>query len=238
MKYLYRDLLYASLEYGQGYDKMVGGTKEETTKNYDFSSTLNEKVLDYHINKIIYTLNKSQNIQSIKTIYKNRNNGELHTLLDTVESNINNEKENEIEFEDNEEIEEVLFYITKDERLAALSIKTNLKVNNIGDLNSGEVFKDEKLSADKNVIFGFGMNAGIKYGVSSIYLYYMNKKKYGIVLYTGLLQLRTKLKKDPKFKKEMEGKRATLNEKQKLILDTCDLPDSAFFPIASYIMSY
>ena len=82
------------------------------------------------------------------------------------------------------------------------------------------------------------MHAGIKYGVSSIYSYYMDKKKYGIVFYTGLLQLRAKLKKNPEFKKEMEGKRASLNEKQKLILDTCDLPDTVFFSIASYIMSY
>ena len=43
MKYLYKDLLYASLESGQGYDKMINGTKEDKTKNYDFSSTLNEK---------------------------------------------------------------------------------------------------------------------------------------------------------------------------------------------------
>ena len=151
MKYLYRDLLYASLEYGQGYDKMINGTKEEKTKNYDFSSTLNEKVLDYHIHKIIYTLNGTKNIQSLKMIYKNINNGKLHTLLDTVESNINNEKENEIVFDDNEEIEEVFFYITKDERLAALSIKTNFKVNNIGDLSSGELVKDKKLTEAKNI---------------------------------------------------------------------------------------
>jgi hypothetical protein len=238
MKYLYKDLLFASLEYGQGYDKMIGGTKEEKTKNYDYSSTLNEKVLDYHIHKIIYSLNKTQNIQYLKMIYKNRNDGTLHTLLDTVESNINNEKENEITFEDNEEIEEVFFYITKDNRLAAISIKTNMKVNDIGNTSSGEKAKDEKLEEAKNIIFGFGMHAGIKHGVSSMYSYYMDKKQYGIVLYTGLLQLRAKLKKNPDFKKEMEAKRASLSEKEKLILDTCDLPDPSFFAVASYIMSY
>ena len=42
-------------------------------------------------------------------IYKNRNDGQLHTLLDTVESNINNEKENEVVFDDKEEIKEVFF---------------------------------------------------------------------------------------------------------------------------------
>ena len=61
---------------------------------------------------------------------------------------------------------------------------------------------------------------------------------YGIVLNQGLIQLRSKLKKNETFRKEVETKKAILNEKQSLILETCDLPDTAFFPIASYIMSY
>ncbi len=36
----------------------------------------------------------------------------------------------------------------------------------------------------------------------------------------------------------METKITTLNDKQKLILETCDLADTAFFPIIFYIMSY
>ena len=66
----------------------------------------------------------------------------------------------------------------------------------------------------------------------------MSKRKFGIVQYTGLLQLRAKLKANEEFKKEVEANKDKLNDKQKLILETCDLPDTAFFPIISYIMSY
>lgn len=54
----------------------------------------------------------------------------------------------------------------------------------------------------------------------------------------GLLQLRSKLKKNPEFKTQLEAKKSSLNEKQRLILDICDLPDTSFFPICSYLMSY
>ena len=66
----------------------------------------------------------------------------------------------------------------------------------------------------------------------------MNKRKFGIVQYTGLLQLRAKLKANEDFKKSVVANKANLNDKQKLILETCDLADTAFFPVISYIMSY
>ena len=238
MENLYIKLLDATLEYGQGYNQMVGASKDEVTENYDFASKLNEDVLDYHIHKIIYTLNDSQNIQTLKMIYKSRIDGKLISLLDTIVSHKQDEKENEIEFEDNEEIKEVFFYLTKEERLGAISFKTNLgKIKQIGNQGKAEAIIDENLKDGQHIVFGFGVNAGPKFGVSSIYCYYMDKNKYGIILYGGLLHLRAKLKRNPEFKKKMLANRASLNEQQKLILDTCDLPDAAFFPIISYIMS-
>ena len=239
MDNLYKKILTATLEYGQGFDQMVGSIKEEVTTNYDYASKLNEEVLDYHIHKIIYTLNENQNIQTLKMIYKSRIDGQLIALLDTIDSHKKDEKEIEIEFNDNEEITEVFFYITKDNRLASLSLKTNLgKVKQLGNQGNAEVVIDENLKGGENIVFGFGVHAGQKFGVSSIYCYYMDKNKYGIILYTGLLQLRAKLRANPQYKKEMEEKKASLNEKQKLILEKCDLPDAAFFPIAFYIMSH
>ena len=218
---------------------MIGSIQDEVTTNYDFADKLKEEVLDYHIHKIIYTLNENQNIQTFKMIYKNRIDGQLRALLDTIDSHKKNEKEIEIEFKDNEEIIEVFFYTTKDDRLAALSIKTNLgTVKQIGNQGNAEPIIDENLKGGENIVFGFGVNAGQKFGVSSIYCYFMDKNQYGIILYSGLLHLRAKLKINPKYKSEMETKRESLNEKQKLILDTCDLPDAAFFPIATYIMSH
>jgi len=247
MNQLNKKFILATIEQGQGYDQVIGGIEEETTLNYDFTSFTKEagskdsdiSIFDYHIKKIIYTLNANQYIQTLKLIYKNRNDGQLKTLLDTTESHIKEEKSYEIEFEDFEEIIEVLFYLTKkDPRLGAISIKTNLnKVKNIGSETNLDLVKDENVLNNKNIIYGFGVHAGKAFGVSGIYCYFMDKTLYGIILYDGLLQLRAKLKKNPEFRNQMFEKRESLNEKQKLILDSCDLPDTAFFPIASYIMS-
>ena len=247
MNQLNKKLIFATIEHGQGYDQIIGGIEEEKTINYDFSKDTKENdskdsdisIFDYHIKKIIYTLNASQYIQSLKLIYKNRNDGQLKTLLDTTGSHIKDEQSFEIQFEDFEEIIEVFFYLTKkDQRLGAISIKTNLnKVKNIGSETNLELVKDENVFNNKNIIYGFGVHAGKAFGVSGIYCYFIDKTLYGIILYDGLLQLRAKLKKNPDFRNKMIEKRESLDEKQKLILDSCDLPDTAFFPLASYIMS-
>ena len=99
-----------------------------------------------------------------------------------------------------EEIIEVLFYLTKkDPRLGAISIKTNLnKVKNIGSETNLDLVKDEDVLINKNnIIYGFGVHAGKAFGVSGIYCYFIDKTLYGIILYDGLLQLRSKcLKKE------------------------------------------
>ena len=229
-------VLNVTLEYGEGYDQMVGGKEDELTTNYDYYLNTKEKCMEYHIHKIIYTLNENNYIQSLQMIYKNRNDGHLEKLLDTISSHKDDEEKNEIIFEDFEEIILVRFWV-KDERLVRFSIKTNMnKIKMIGaDVNDG-LFKDDDIETEKKIIVGFGVNAGQKFGVSSMYCYYIDKKQFGIIEYEGLLQLRAKLKMDSKFRKEIEKK--DLNEKQKLILDTCDLPDTAFFPVAFYIMSH
>ena len=241
MSELYTKLFNSSLEYGQGYDQIVGGDPEEATKNYDFSFDLKGKYLDYHIYKIIYTLNSNQSIQTLKMLYKNRKDGTVHVLLDTIISHTGNEnKVTEIEFEDLEEIVEVIVYVSKNGRLDAISLKTNYgKVKYIGNEKKDDViYKDENLTNGKNIIFGFGVQAGKKYGVSSIYCYYMDKNKYGIILFSGFLQLRAKLKKNDEFKNQIKARKDSLNEKQNLIYRVCDLPDAAFFPFACFLMSH
>ena len=98
--------------------------------------------------------------------------------------------------------------------------------------------KIKEFEQGDKIILGFGCQANKQYGVCSIYCYYLGKRKFGIIQNSGLLQLRSKLKKNPEFKAELETKKSSLTEQQKLILDTCDLPDAAFFPFASYIMTY
>ena len=233
---LYQTLLETTLEYGQGHSRMVDMEKhnETSTINYDCAGNKGVSFLDYHIHKIYYNLKPSEYIQSMKIIYKNRNDGHLETLLDTAPEE---EKNNEFELEDNEEIKEVRIW-KKNDRLIGIDISTNKgksKKIGYGDDESEKI--KEFVPGDK-IIFGFGCHANKQYGVSSIYCYFMDKRKYGIVKNSGLIHLRAKLKKNPEFKSQIEAKISSLTPVQKLILETCDLPDTAFFPLATYIMSY
>ena len=229
-------LLKTTLEYGQGHSRMIDMAKhnETATVNHDCVGDMGEKFLDYHIYQIYYHLRSNECIQSLKMIFKNRNTGQLETLLDTDPED---DKSDKFQFEDNEEITEVRVWLKK-ESLIGFELTTNKnrsKKIGFGDDNTIKIKEFEK--GDK-IIFGFGCQANKQYGVCSFYCYFMDKRMYGIVLNQGLIQLRSKLKKNEAYRKEVETKKATLNEKQSLILETCDLPDTAFFPIVSYIMSY
>lgn len=233
---LYNNLLEVTLEYGQGHARMVEMEKhnESETKNYDCSRTLGRNFIDYHINKICYNLKTNEFIQSLKIIFKNRNTGKLVTLLDTDPED---KKPNEFQLEDNEEIIEVRVW-EKKESLIGFEITTNANRSKKIGYGEDQSRKIEEFESKDKIIFGFGCQANKQYGVCSLYCYFMNKRKFGIVQYTGLLQLRAKLKANEDFKKSVEANKANLNDKQKLILETCDLADTAFFPVISYIMSY
>ena len=233
---LYNNLLEVTLEYGQGHARMVEMEKhnESETKNYDCSRTLGRNFIDYHINKICYNLRTNECIQSLQIIFKNRNTGKLVTLLDTDPED---KKPNEFQLEDNEEIIEVRVW-EKKESLIGFEITTNANRSKKIGYGEDQSRKIEEFESKDKIIFGFGCQANKQYGVCSLYCYFMNKRKFGIVQYTGLLQLRAKLKANDEFKKSVEANKANLNDKQKLILETCDLADTAFFPVISYIMSY
>lgn len=126
----------------------------------------------------------------------------------------------------------------KKESLIGFEITTNANRSKKIGYGEDQSRKIEEFESKDKIIFGFGCQANKQYGVCSLYCYFMNKRKFGIVQYTGLLQLRAKLKANDEFKKSVEANKANLNDKQKLILETCDLADTAFFPVISYIMSY
>lgn len=231
-------LLDVTLDYGQGVFEMIKPKEEETTELYDFTKPLGEGVLEYKIHQIKYTLGETQNIQTLNMVYKNRNDGQLKTLLKTEKSDTN-AKEEVIELGESEEIIDVYFYPSRETgRLAAIMIKTNKgNIKYIGNQDKGELVKDPALETESKIILGFGVNAGKKFGVTSIFCYYMDKSKFGILQYEGLLHLRAKLKLDQDFKKELEARKDTLDRRLKLLLATCNLPDATFFSVASFIMS-
>jgi hypothetical protein len=230
-------LLASTMEYGQGHLPVVDGSDDLYTTNYDYSIANEENILDYRLHKMICKINnESQHIQSMTLIYKNRNSGELMTLLDTVKSKIEDGIDMDYTFGDFEVINQVRVWV-KDDNLIGFEIKTNEgNLKKFGYGNDDQLIKIEAFEDGNKVILGFGVNAGIKHGVSSIYCYYLDRVNLAAIEYSGLLQLRAKLKVNQDFKKKAEEKKSSLNDKDKFILDICELPETAFFPITSYLM--
>ena len=230
--------IYATLDYGQGYDRMVEMETlgQSMTQNFDCAQTLGSKFLNYRLYKIKYNLKSNEFIQSLQLIFKNTSNNQLECLLDTDPSH---DKENEYTLEDDTVIKIVRYWLN-DGRITGFELTTNKKTGNIKMIGyqKNDVEKIPEFEGKTKIILGFGVNANDQYGISSFYCYYMDKKCYGMNKHAGLIQLRAKLKQNEQFKKELEAKKSTLTEAQKLILETCDLADAVFFPIASYIMSY
>ena len=232
-----KQLINVTLEYGQGYHENQEKDENKKSKNYDCISKVGKKILDYHIHKLLYTLNSDQTIKSLKCVYKSRYDGHSEILLDTTDGELANQKEEEFVFGELEEIVNILFYVSTEYKLVSICIETNQGLNKyIGNHSKGEVIKDDDLDTKKNIVVGLGVNANKLYGVTSCYCYILDKNKYGIIKYIGLLQLRAKLKKNKKFKEESE--KGALKPEHKLLLNVCELPDTAFFPIANYVMSH
>ena len=123
---LYTTLLETTLEYGQGHCRMIEMEKhnESATINYDCVGDKGLDFLDYHIHKICYKLKSNEFIQSMKIVFKNRNDGHLETLLDTAP---NEEKTDEYELDDNEEIKEVRIW-KKNDSVIGFEITTNKEI--------------------------------------------------------------------------------------------------------------
>ena len=241
------ELFGVTLLYGQGYreedtsKKDIEINKEKYSQSYDSIETKGKKILEYHINKIIYTISPSQSIQTLKVLYKNRNNGQIEELLDTkvsyTEQNNDKDKLSSIEFDDNEEIVDMFFYVKNNNNLVSVCITTNLGISKyIGNKDLGTLIKDRDLEKKDKVIVGFYVEASKLEGVTGMYCYYVPKIKFGFYKYYGLFLLRAKIKCDKEFKKKMEEKKKSFNDKNSLILAFSDFPDTVFTKVASFII--
>lgn len=240
-------LIGITLLYGQGYReeqislKDFEKMREKYSQSYDSLETKGEKILEYHIKKIIYTISPSQSIQTLKVIYQNRNNGQLEELLDTkvsyTEQNKDKDKLSYIEFEDNEEIVDMFFYVKDSNNLVSICITTNFGTSKyIGNQDLGTLVKDRDLEKKDKVIVGFYVEASKIEGVTGMYCYYVPKIKFGFYKYYGLFLLRAKIKCNEEFKKKIEEKKESFDEKNSLILSLSDLPDTVFTKVASFII--
>jgi len=80
------------------------------------------------------------------------------------------------------------------------------------------------------------MQACPSYGISNLNFKLYDSSKFAFQFYDGFLQLRAKLKSNLAFKNKILGNFNSFNEKQKLIINICNLPDLLFYFILKNLL--
>ena len=193
--------------------------------NYILPKKIKNNIFNYKIAKIEYTLN-SKCIQSLKIIYKNRTDYSLITVQN-VDCLIESQKKYIINFPDcfeikllqieKEENKDIGFTLQCGNEIYVIGYKKNLKSQN-------QIFNNQ-------ILLGIEMKACPYYGISNLNFKIMDSSKFVIQFYNGFLYLRAKLKKNLAYKKKIFSNINSFYEKQKLIINICNLPDLLFYLI-------
>ena len=209
------------------------GTVQEASKRYDMYEILGEKLLDYRLTKITCFSKSNKSIYGIQFTYRNINDCKETTFID-VKSNEPDLIKQEMDL-NNENIVTLNTWITNDNiKLIGFEVTTNKKrIYKFGYGKDEEYYKVPDFENLDNVLVGFGCYADEKDGVTGLYGYFINKKKYITIIYSGILSFRIKLK-DPVFKEKTEKSLAKMSEKNKILYKICHLPDNQFFSIIKY----
>ena len=167
--------IISSLEYGaykietNQYDSEIAG------KTYDPCDELGEKILEYRLKKLSYILNPNKRIDKIKLEYLNKKD-KTSKIIETPTLEGADNKMEEIEFEEDEEINNIYIYLNNIQFIGFELITSKGKNKKIGFGEKEEKNSEKELEkGDKNIV-GFGFNSSKKFGVYGMHFYYIDKQ--------------------------------------------------------------
>ena len=208
------------------------GLITEKSITLDDISIFGYYLISYRVHSIRCWQNKQLGIIGIQLHYKDRDTNE-----DIISVNkVKNDKSTLVEF-----ILDPLEFIIgltiyKSDLLNGFSIKTNKKREKLFGYDLGDKIIPEEFEEDKNVILGFFFTFEPNMRASSIGCYYLNKTFFSLILYSGILYLRIRLK-DEKFKNEIEKKLDKLDNPYVALFKMCLLPNIQFYGVLKYSLS-
>ena len=85
----------------------------------------------------------------------------------------------------------------------------------------------------EQIVIGFGLNTNEDNVITSIYGYYINRNKYILNLYKGILYLRKKLE-NQEYNEKIQKKLNNMNKRNQILYRICSLPQNQFFNIMKY----
>ena len=203
------------------------------SKMYDMHDILGKNLLDYRISKIKCFVKSNKSIYGIQFIYRN-----IFTCEEKIVIDVKTKEQDLIEQEmdlNNEDIKDLRTWLDQDIKLLGFEVITNK--NRIQKFGYGDGEEQLRTISDfkegDKVIVGFGCYADDKDGVTAIYGFYVNRRKYFAVIYSGILSLRAKIK-DPKYKETIEKKVEKMDVGNKILFRVVQLPSNQFFNILKY----
>ena len=217
----------------------IYGFTGEDSKVYDMEDILGKNLLDYKISKIKCFVKSNKSIYGIQFIYRNIFIYEEKAFID-VKSKEKDLIEQEMDLS-NEDIKDLRVWLDQDIKLLGFEVITNKnRIQKFGYGDGEEQLRTiSDLKEGDKVIVGFGCYADDKDGVTAIYGYYVNRKKYNYhrkyfaAIYSGILSLRVKIK-DPKYKEKIERKVEKMDVRNKILFRVAQLPDYQFYNILKY----
>jgi len=194
---------------------------------------IESKLLGYYISRIQCELKSNSCITGLKLSCRNRTDNSKIDVID-IPSKKKTNLVQEYNFEPSEFITEIRVWMQ--ERLTGFEIATNKgSVKKFGYGEEDSLLKIPEFEIKDKIVVGFEFCADEKDGVTGLCCYYLNRNKFLMVLHTGLIYLKVKLKNE-EFRKKTEKKAKYLNSKFKTIYQACLLPDHHFFEVMKYVM--
>ena len=205
----------------------------QNSKHFNDKDFLGDNYLYYKIQKIKIWSGKKDSkdiINGIQVWYKNILDGKL---VSPGEFKGDEGNDNVIEFEikSNEYLTD--FHIRIDTEVTQVGFETNKHSKILVGGTQGEDKIISSNGGENIIVFFYGAYENV---LHSLGVGYVLKKDYMKTLFIGFFQLRFRLKKDEKFKKEWNEKESTLSESDKVLLRTCLLPDTAFNEIIKFCL--
>ncbi len=192
-----------------------------------------EFLIRYRLHKIKCWVEKGSGITGIQLSYKDRETNEEIISIDKHRQEV-------VTFQ--EFILDSLELITglviwKNDSLNGFEVSTNKKRIKRFGYDEGEKIVPEEFEINNvNIILGFFFTYEPNIGISSMGCYYLKRNNFSVVLYSGILYLRIKLK-DEKFKNEIQNRLKDMDITDRALYYTCLLPSNQFFGVIKYTLS-
>lgn len=201
------------------------------SKHFNESKDLKGEFYNYRVTKVKIWTGLKENkkiVNGIQFFYKNLQDGKEFTLGEH-KGDVGLKDTFQIDLEKNEYL--VDFHIRIDQEVTQIGFTTNKGKKY---LYGGEIGEDKITDlGDHNSIIFFPFGCFLN-ELQSCGVYYVNRKEFMRVYFSGYFELRYLLKKKPEFKEKCE--KLSLDESNKALLRVCSLPDTHFNAIIRFCL--